>query len=162
MDSLEQKTVSMFRIAYLSCSTVFIFLIFSCKSDINSIPYYNSADFTPYFLSNKDSINKRITHKINDFSFINQDNNIFSNKDIEGKIHVANFIFTTCTDICPKMTSNMKDVGSAFFNDPKIRILSFSVTPWIDTPEKLSKYVDFHDIKTNNWAFKSFIFSLPR
>ena len=57
-------------------------------------------------------------------------------------------------------------IEEVFFNDPRIAILSYSVTPWIDTPDKLADYVEFNDIKTNNWHFltgnKSEIYSLAR
>ena len=123
-------------------------------------------DFTPYFLSNGEEIEEIISHKISDFSFINQNEKTITNKQIEGKIHVANFMFTACTSICPDMTGNMKLVEDAFSNDPRVVILSYSVTPWIDTPDKLADYVEFNNIKTNNWHFltgnKSEIYSLAR
>ena len=142
-----------------------VFLLINIFNN-TSIPYYNSPDFTPYFLSNGEKIEEIISHKISDFSFINQNEKTISNKEIEGKIHVANFMFTSCTSICPDMTGNMKFIEEAFSNDPRIAILSYSVTPWIDTPDKLADYVEFNDIKTNNWHFltgnKSEIYSLAR
>lgn len=64
------------------------------------------------------------------------------------------------------MTSNMKLVEKAFFNDSLVNILSFSVTPWVDTPKKLLDYVNFYNIQSNNWYFltgnKAKIYSLAR
>ena len=75
-------------------------------------------------------------------------------------------MFTSCTSICPDMTGNMKFVEKAYMNDPRVAILSYSVTPWIDSPEKLLDYMYFYDIQTNNWHFltgdKSEIYSLAR
>ena len=137
-----------------------------CSSDATQIPYYNTPDFTPIFLSDNQELKNTITHQISDFSFINQNNQIITNKEIEGKVHVANFMFTSCTSICPDMTGNMKLVEEAFFNDERVAVLSYSVTPWIDTPDKLLDYVKLNDIKTNNWHFltgnKSDIYSLAR
>ena len=137
-----------------------------CSSDATQIPYYNTPDFTPIFLSENQELKNTITHQISDFSFINQNNQIITNKEIEGKVHVANFMFTSCTSICPDMTGNMKLVEEAFFNDERVAVLSYSVTPWIDTPDKLLDYVKLNDIKTNNWHFltgnKSDIYSLAR
>ena len=137
-----------------------------CSSDATQIPYYNTPDFTPIFLSDNQELKNTITHQISDFSFINQNNQIITNKEIEGKVHVANFMFTSCTSICPDMTGNMKLVEEAFFNDERVAVLSYSVTPWIDTPDKLLDYVRLNDIKTNNWHFltgnKSDIYSLAR
>ena len=138
----------------------------SCSSDATQIPYYNTPDFTPIFLSENQELKKTITHQISDFSFVNQNKQIITNKEIEGKVHVANFMFTSCTSICPDMTGNMKLVEEAFFNDERVAVLSYSVTPWIDTPDKLLDYVKFNDIKTNNWHFltgsKNDIYSLAR
>ena len=137
-----------------------------CSSDATQIPYYNTPDFTPIFLSDNQELKNTITHQISDFSFINQNNQIITNKEIEGKVHVANFMFTSCTSICPDMTGNMKLVEEAFFNDERVAVLSYSVTPWIDTPDKLLDYVKLNDIKTNNWHFltgsKNDIYSLAR
>ena len=137
-----------------------------CSPDAAQIPYYNTPDFTPMFISENQELKNTITHQISDFSFINQNNQIITNKEIEGKVHVANFMFTSCTSICPDMTGNMKLVEEAFFNDERVAVLSYSVTPWIDTPDKLLDYVKLNDIKTNNWHFltgnKSDIYSLAR
>jgi len=137
-----------------------------CSSDATQIPYYNTPDFTPTFLSENQELKNTITHQISDFSFVNQYKQIITNKEIEGKVHVANFMFTSCTSICPDMTGNMKLVEEAFFNDERVAVLSYSVTPWIDTPDKLLDYVKLNDIKTNNWHFltgnKSDIYSLAR
>ena len=156
----------MFRIVFLLINIFILIFVAACSPNNASIPYYNSPDFTPYFLSNKEEIEEIISHKISDFSFINQNEKTISNKEIEGKIHVANFMFTSCTSICPDMTGNMKRVEEAFSNDPRVAILSYSVTPWIDTPDKLADYVEFNGIKTNNWHFltgnKSEIYSLAR
>ena len=142
-----------------------LIFITGCSTNNTSIPFYNSPDFTPYFLSNGE-VEEIISHKISDFSFINQNEKTISNKEIEGKIHIANFMFTSCTSICPDMTGNMKLIEKAFSNDPRVVILSYSVTPWIDTPDKLADYVEFNDIKTNNWHFltgsKNEIYSLAR
>ncbi len=142
-----------------------LIFITGCSTNNTSIPFYNSPDFTPYFLSNGE-VEEIISHKISDFSFINQNEKTITNKEIEGKIHIANFMFTSCTSICPDMTGNMKLIEKAFSNDPRVVILSYSVTPWIDTPDKLADYVEFNDIKTNNWHFltgsKNEIYSLAR
>jgi protein SCO1/2 len=72
------------------------------------LPFYNKPDFTPQFLNSKDEINKQITHTIGDFEFIDQHGKSITQKDIEGKIHVANFIFTSCGSICPFMIKHLK------------------------------------------------------
>ena len=164
MGFLEQKTVLTSLKTLLKFS--FCFVLLSCtQNPVAEIPYYNSPDFSPYFLSEKEA-EKQITHQIPDFKFIDQNERTVSLASIKNKIHVANFFFTTCTDICPNMTSKMKLLEKAFYNDSLVKILSFSVTPWIDNSKKLLDYVNFYAIKTDNWHFltgkKSEIYNLAR
>jgi protein SCO1/2 len=131
-----------------------------------ALPYYNEPDFTPLFIKNKQAVKDSITHTISNFSFLNQDSALVTQQVIENKIHVANFIFTTCGSICPVMTKNMKIVNDTLANDPNIVFLSYSVTPWIDKPYKLKKYMARNEIANPNWQFltgnKADIYKLAR
>jgi protein SCO1/2 len=130
------------------------------------LPYYNTPDFTPIFINDVSDINTIITHKIADFSFLNQDSVLVTQNIFKNKIHVANFIFTTCGSICPIMTKNFKIVGDQFLNDTNVVLLSYSVTPWIDKPSKLKKYIAANNIKNANWEFltgdRASIYTLAR
>jgi protein SCO1/2 len=159
----------MFRTASLRISLfLFIVILASCsaKQSETTLPYYNTADFTPLFLQTKEEVNSQVKHTLLPFSFLDQDRKTITDKDIEGKIHVANFVFTSCGNICPVMTEQMNRVSKAFQNDKSVVILSYSVTPWIDTPEKLKAYKTEKGIKNDNWHFltgdKSAIYSLAR
>ena len=112
--------------------------IAGCSSEKINLPYYNSPDFTPIFINDNDL--SKINHKISDFNFIDQNNDEFELRKLKGKIHVANFIFTSCGNICPIMTNNMVKVEDEFKNDDDVTLLSFSVTPWIDSPKVLNFY----------------------
>lgn len=87
-------------------------------------------------------------------------------KDVEGKIHVANFIFTSCGSICPVMTSHMKLVQDTYKNNNNVVILSYTVTPWIDSVAKLKKYAQANEITSPNWHLltgnKNDIYTLAR
>lgn len=145
-----------------------IISILACKAKVEQmpLPYYNTPDFTPQFLSNQQDVDAKINHQIGNFSFTNQNGKNISQKNIEGKIHVANFIFTSCGSICPVMTKHMKLVDSTFNKDDELVILSFSVTPWIDDVDRLKKYAKRNNIKGNNWHFltgsKAEIYDLAR
>lgn len=142
------------------CQLIWVLILsswaFSCQpSDAEKyeLPFYNEPTFTPQFVKNADSLNNYISHTIGDFNFVNEENESYSSESLTGKIHVANFIFTSCGSICPNMTKNMKLVSGAFPKDKDFEILSFSVTPWIDTPEKLKKYKFENNIPNQNWHF---------
>jgi protein SCO1 len=131
-----------------------------------ALPYYNSPGFTPIFLVSASEKNTKITHTVAPFSFVDQDGARITEGTVKGKVHVANFIFTSCGSICPKMTANMKKVSDAFEKDNAVVLLSFSVTPWIDTKEKLKQYKENNGITNINWHFltgnKAAIYQLAR
>lgn len=140
----------MYRIVFLLLSSVFFFsCILKQREASISLPYYNDPDFTPLFISNANDLDKKITHTIDTFSFLNQDSIHITQSIFENKIHVANFIFTSCGSICPVMTSNFKIVANAFNNDSSVVMLSYSVTPWIDKP-----YV-FKKVHSKKWYYQS-------
>lgn len=161
----------MYRIVFLRINLIILIFSFLACADANKtaeqeLPYYNTANFTPIFLENKLEANTQITHVIAKFSFKDQNNNLVSRKVIEGKIHVANFIFTSCGNICPVMTKHLKLVDSAYKNDENVVLLSYSVTPWIDDVKRLKTYTENQKITSKNWHFltgnKSQIYTLAR
>ncbi|UQD54873.1 SCO family protein [Flavobacterium sp. K5-23] len=156
----------MYRIVFLIISSALLLSCNNSNKDSINLPYYNEPTFTPVFITDEAEIATKITHKIEDFKFLNQDSVFVSNKNIEGKIHIANFIFTTCGSICPNMTRNLKVVNDSLGNDSQIVFLSYSVTPWIDKPHVLKKYKNEYGIESKNWHFltgnKSEIYKLAR
>jgi protein SCO1/2 len=162
----ELKIVKMYRIVFLLLTSVLLVSCSDKKMDTIDLPYYNEPDFTPIFLTAKAEIESKINHTIADFSFLDQDSTLISQKVIEGKIHIANFIFTTCGSICPKMTTNLKIVNDSLKNHSDIVLLSYSVTPWIDTPAVLKNYKAKNEITNPNWHFltgsKNDIYKLAR
>lgn len=143
----------MFRIVFLLLGSVFFFSCKENEKDHFVLPYYNDPEFTPVFIHDSTIVSKKITHTIDDFSFLNQDSVLITQSQVENKIHVANFIFTSCGSICPVMTKNLKIVGDAIKNDPNVVLLSYSVTPWIDKPDVLKNYKSKNDIDNSNWHF---------
>lgn len=149
-------------------SFFFIIFLISCNSKNNSevsLPFYNSADFTAKWINiNSDDYQK--IHTIERFSFYDQNGNIFNSDSLKGKIYVANFFFTICPSICPKMTSNLGTIQSTFSQEKDFKIISFSVTPWIDSVAKLKEYGLKHNINATNWRLltgeKEKIYTLGR
>lgn len=137
----------------------------ACSSTIEKLPFYNTPDFTPEFIS-PDEAKTKINHQIADFSFTNQYAKKITQADIEGKVHVANFIFTSCGSICPVMTRNLKTVDAAFANNSKVVLLSYSVTPWIDSVPRLQMFAKNYKITNPNWHLltgnKAVIYDLAR
>lgn len=134
-------------------STVFALVILACaKPKSEALPFYQTPDFTPSFLPQQQA-DSEVTHRIAPFALIDENGHHFYNTQLSGKIHIADFMFTTCGSICPRMTDRMKMVARAFEKDTNVAILSYSVTPWIDTPEKLFAYKKAKGITKRDWHF---------
>lgn len=124
-----------------------VLFLYSCSKTENKLPFYNSADYTPVWdVKNMDSF-----HKIRNFSLRDQKGNPFTEKNIENKICVVDFFFTSCPGICPKMTANMEIIAKTFKEDNSVLILSHSVTPETDTPKILEEYGQKKNIDYNQW-----------
>ncbi len=92
-------------------------------------------------------------HKVGDFSFINQDGDTITQQDVNGKIRVIEYFFTTCKGICPKMNENMTEVYKAYRGDQDVMILSHTVDPETDTVEQMKRYADKHEADGKQWLF---------
>ena len=136
--------------ALLVFSIIVISLFYTALKPKKSLPIFNPSDVNPelvdttiQYIANK--------HHIADFSFTNQNGKTITQKDYEGKIYVADFFFTTCKSICPKMTTNLVDVQKAFLNNPKVKLLSFTVMPDIDSVAVLKEYAKINGVNDNKW-----------
>jgi len=142
------------RIVFLKISTIcLIFGLIACsdKPEQTRLPYYNAPDFTPeFFLKSSEALNQ-VSHTIGHFSFVDQAGKAVTDTEVEGKIHVANFIFTSCISICPVMTRHMKLLQKEFGKNTQVKMLSFSVTPWIDSVARLKVYAEKNQIVSPNW-----------
>lgn len=136
------------KVVAISC----IFFIVSCQNKVsqNTLPYYNTANFDPQFLIPNDA-DKKIHHVIANFSMIDQYNRSITQKDIEDKIHIANFFFTSCGSICPKMTTNLLAVQDLLKKEKDIVLLSYSVMPWEDSVPVLQSFAKEYKITAPNW-----------
>lgn len=136
-----------------SCG-ILLLSILACGSasveEGTALPFYNSADFTPEWIS-KDQTEYAQIHRIADFSFKNQEGQLISNQALMGKIYVADFFFTSCPSICPKMTSNLTRVQEEFRGDTDVQLLSYSVMPWVDSVSVLKSYAEIKGIDIRQW-----------
>lgn len=87
------------------------------------------------------------------FSFVNQEGKRVTEQDIRGKVYVAEYFFTTCKSICPKMNANMKKVYSAFEQEKDFLILSHTVDPEVDSSGRLRVYADSLGVSGSKWQF---------
>lgn len=133
------KKYKVFITTFVVFSVITITLFYNVLKPKKLLPIYNPADINPELVDSTVQYIAR-EHKIDTFTFINQNGKKITNNDYEGKIYVADFFFTTCQSICPIMTTNMIDIQNAFINNPKVMLLSHTVMPEIDNVSVLKKY----------------------
>src|SRR4029077_17286918 len=88
-----------------------------------------------------------------EFTLTAQDGQPFSSRGLQGKIWVADFIYTTCSGPCPRMTSQMREVQDAIIKIPDVKLVSFTVDPAKDTPPVLADYARTHGALPERWSF---------
>jgi protein SCO1/2 len=87
------------------------------------------------------------------FTFLRQDSVMVTQVDVKKRVYVAEYFFTTCKGICPKMNKNMKYIYEKFKTDPNFMIISHTVNPDTDSLPILKHYADSLDASPSNWWF---------
>jgi protein SCO1/2 len=118
-----------------------------------------AAGFMSYYYSITRNIPKTLPvvgepgHHVDTFSFYNQDGKLITQKDVAGKVYVAEYFFATCKGICPKMNENMVKVYKAYQGNPDVLILSHTVDPKNDTVAALKTYSQRFNADPKQWMF---------
>ena len=142
----------------LSAWIISIFLVvlclFSCQSEISKtsrvdkLPYYQDALFTPHWFEDAPPSD---FHKIPPFQLINQEGDTIGLATLKNKIYVADFFFTTCPGICPKMQKNMTILHDKYLEDDALLLLSHTVMPRYDSVAVLKQYAEDRAIRSSKW-----------
>ena len=132
---------------------------------IETLPIYSPSMVSKELVEENIQFIKKY-HKIKDFSMKNQNGETITQEFYNDKIYVADFFFTTCPTICPIMTENMAYIQEKIKNDSDVLLLSFSVTPEIDSVEQLKKYALEKNVIDSKWNLvtgnKKDIYNLAR
>lgn len=107
----------------------------------------------PYLGRPKMVEGKEIKHKIRQFSFIDQDSMTFNNAAIGERIHVADFFFTSCPSICPKVMQQMLRLQERYQNEDRVLLVSYSIDPKRDTPKRLHSFGTKIGADFSKWKF---------
>lgn len=95
-----------------------------------------------------------IYHSVAPFSFTDQDGKTVTDKDYDGKIYVADYFFTTCKTICPKMATELLRVQEKFeYTKGLVKILSHTVDPEDDSVPVLKAYSNMIHADNGMWTF---------
>jgi protein SCO1/2 len=139
-----------FFIVLIVFSVVTISLFYSALKPQKTLPIYNPSDVNPELVDSTIQYKSKY-HTIADFSFVNQNGDTITQKNYEGKIYVADFFFTTCGSICPKMSTNLSEVQKAVLNNPKVMLLSHTVFPEVDSVSVLKAYAVKYGVVDSKW-----------
>jgi protein SCO1/2 len=155
----------LFLAIFISTACIILFLFYTALKPKEVLPVFQPNDVNLALVDSSIQHVKRF-HKIKSFEFLNQNGEKISEKDYDGYIYVADFFFTTCPSICPIMTDNMVKIQDYIKNKRKVKLLSFSVTPEIDSVPVLKEYSIKKGVDDKYWNLltgdKSKIYSLAR
>ena len=162
------KTIYKYRLflaVFISIAFIILSLFYNALTPKKTLPIFQPNDVNSELVDSSIQHVKRF-HKIKSFEFLNQNGEIISEKDYDGFVYVADFFFTTCPSICPIMTDNMLKIQSYIKDKKKVKLLSFSVTPEIDSVQVLTESSIEKGVADKYWNLltgdKSKIYSLAR
>ena len=95
----------------------------------------------------------QVLNQVKPFTFTSQDGKMISERNVNGKVYVAEYFFTSCTGICPILNSNMKNIYEKFKGEPDFLILSHTCDPETDSVARLKQYADSLEVDNSKWLF---------
>ena len=122
-----------------------IFAFFSCK-DNSKLPFLGNT---------KQENGITVQHQVRPWSYMRQDSVLVDNDSLKLFVYVTDFFFRSCPSICPRVTKEMLKIYDAFKDDNRVKLVSFTIDPKRDTPEKLKLYADNLGVDQSKWWFLS-------
>ena len=128
-----------------ACIFIFGVFLLACSKQHKELPYLGRHDVN--------ATGDTVYHRIPDFSFVTQDGDTLTQADVEGKVYIADFFFSTCPTICPLMKTQMLRIYERYRGNDSLMILSHSINPRYDTPGVLKQYKQKLGIESAQWQF---------
>ena len=145
------KKGELWKIAILM--TVFVggvFWAIQIQTPNPRLPILNPSDLNPAVVA--DSMEGiGINHVVASFTLVDQLGHTRTESDVEGKIRVVNYFFTTCPSICKDMAINMRKVQAAYLDNDAVQLMSHSAMPAYDQPAILADYAAANEIDAQRW-----------
>lgn len=116
----------------------------SCKTDTQALPKLGKKKFV-------DGV--EVPHTIPSWTYLRHDSTTVTDQDLKDYIYVADFFFTSCPTICPRVAKEMLRIQEALKDEPMVRLVSFTIDPERDTPSVLKRYADNIGADTQKWWF---------
>ncbi|WP_417601231.1 SCO family protein [Owenweeksia hongkongensis] len=133
---------------------VYFFFVYSAEENFFvKLKYVGPKEAITVLNDDGEEVVDTAYYTIPSWEYTTQDDSTLSSKDLEGKIYLANFFFTSCPSICPAMNYNVAQVQERFKGYDHFRIVSFSVDPNHDTVEVLKAYEKRIGATPGRWYF---------
>lgn len=129
--------------------TVVSLQFWSCASEQDApLPYLGFHEVDP-------ATGDSLYHTIPSFTFVDQDSQEVTNASFAGKVYIADFFFTSCPTICPKVKQQMLRVYDKYRDNDRVMLLSHTIDPKRDTVGKLKQYATGLGAETvpGKWRF---------
>ena len=123
-----------------------IFITFGCNEHQEPLPILGELVYDEYTGEHR-------TYRAPQFDLVNQYSAKITDSDFNKKIYIADFFFTSCPTICPQMTKNLKIINEEFSDEKRVRLISFSIDPKRDTPDRLLRYIQDTGLNDSKWDF---------
>lgn len=121
---------------------------FGCSSEGSQLPYYVDATLTPNWVP---AAQRASLYRVADYQLVDQAGHPFTSDSLVGRVHVANFFFAKCGDICPTTHRLLRAVADTFATDDRVVIVSYSVTPERDSVAALAEFAQHNAIAYRRW-----------
>lgn len=128
-----------------------VIIISACGQTAHRLPLI--PDGVKQTMVNGKPVIDTVYKTISDFSFLNQDSILVTNKDFDGKIYLADFFFTSCPTICPIMHRNLLKVYQKYKRNPDVMLLSHTIDYRYDVPSRLKAYRSKLGADGKQWQF---------
>ncbi|RIV21624.1 SCO family protein [Fibrisoma montanum] len=149
--SNRRKPFSVHRNAWLLILALFV-VTAGCSTTDDKLPILGQREAVTKTVDGKDVVDS-VYHSIPDFKFVSQYGDTVTAKALDNKIYVADFFFTTCPTICPKMKTQLKRVYDKYKGNPDVMLLSHTIDPEHDSVAVLKEFATGLGIADRQWLF---------
>ncbi len=156
---MNKKALLAFSIALL-IPLVSYFWVKQASDNATAVPNHYLPDTVINRIEKGKAVNDTVWHRVANFHLINQLGDTVSLYDLQGKLIVMDYFFTSCRSTCPVLTGNMLKMQQSFAkggdvmsapDSSIVQFISFSVDPETDSVARLKKYADHYGIDPGNW-----------
>ncbi|MCY3928289.1 MAG: SCO family protein [Acidobacteria bacterium] len=95
-----------------------------------------------------------VAGQLPEWRLVDQNGEAFGSADLAGDVYVASFLFTRCPNVCPRMTASLRQLELRYREEGVrgVRLVSFSVDPAYDSPERLREYGRSRGFDDERWS----------